>query len=287
MTVKDYYYLHFAELNPEKQFHFATRMKNYFKVHDFDDYLINNQPSTNISDIINNNNYSMVNNYDLRKPFFEKYQGIYGIEAALFRVHHLLIEYGIDLRNELVNLYPKDRLYEMADNLINDMDAIGILSTWAINTIYLTEELYPRGKNVIKEMSELVLSSDWDVSPTLLSYMYTHIIICASGFYIKNLANSKNKECLEKILKKCAKVINNNIDTISLDACVEFLVCCNLVGVQYPELRRKIDSICKDYRKNSPYLINYRRDKTPGSYFHTLNGAEHINALYIMSGLDS
>ena len=97
MTVKDYYYLHFAELSPEKQFHFATRIKNYFKVHDFDDYLINNQPSTNISDVINNNNYSMVNNHDLRKPFFEKYQGIYGIEAALFRVHHLLIEYGIDL----------------------------------------------------------------------------------------------------------------------------------------------------------------------------------------------
>lgn len=48
-----------------------------------------------------------------------------------------------------------------------------------------------------------------------------------------------------------------------------------------------IKEICDDFKQGSPYLINYRRDKTHGSYYHTLDGAEHINALYIMSGLDS
>ncbi|MDO5475431.1 MAG: hypothetical protein Q4F61_03575, partial [Candidatus Saccharibacteria bacterium] len=287
MTVKDYYYLHFTELSPKKRFHFATRMKNYLKVRDFDKYLKENQPSTNISEVINNNDYSGVNNYKSRKPFFEKYQGIYGMEAALFRVHHLLVEYDIDLRDELVNLCPKSRLYQMSDNLMQDKDAFGTLSTWAINMLYLTEELYPRGKNVIKEMADLALGLECDIDPTLLSYLYTHIIICASGFYIKDLARSKNKESIKKILEKCAELITENIDTISLDACVEFLVCCNLAGIDYPELRVKINEICEEYKKNSPYLINYRRDKTPGSYFHTLDGAEHINALYIMSGLDS
>ena len=287
MTVKDYYYSHFNELKPEKQFHFATIMKNYLKVHDFDEYFKNNRPSTDLSDIINNNDYSEVNNYKLRRPFFEKYQGIFGIEATLFRVHHLLVEYNIDLRDELEGLCSRTHLFEMSDNLIKDRAAFGVLSTWAINIIYLTEELYPRGKNVIREMAELALSSDWDTDPTLLSYLYTHIIICASGYYTKDLSDSEDRELLGEILERCAQLIDKNIDTISLDACVEFLVCCNMVGVEYPELRSKIGEICREYRKGSPYLINYRRDKTPGSYYHTLNGAEHINALYIMSGLDS
>lgn len=89
------------------------------------------------------------------------------------------------------------------------------------------------------------------------------------------------------MLKKCSEVIDKNIDTISLDAGVEFLVCCNLVWVEYDKQKYMIKEICDDFKQGSPYLINYRRDKTHGSYYHTLDGAEHINALYIMSGLDS
>lgn len=288
MSVKNYYYSHFLELTPEKQFHFATRIKNYFKVHDFDEYLKDNCPSTDIEAVISDNDYSKVNNLELRKPFFEKYQGLYGIEAALFRVHHLLVEYGIDIRDDFLRVCPADKLYELSDNLLQDKEAFKILSTWVVNTTYLTEELFPRGINVIQILSEMALDLDPDsTEPTLLSYLYTHIILCESGFYTKELKNSENLELMKQLLEKDSLVITKNIDTISLDACVEFLVCCNMTGVEYPELRDKIATICDEFKKDSPYLINYRRDKTPGSYFHTLNGAEHINVLYIMSGLDS
>ena len=287
MTVREYYYKHFSELNSDKQFHFATRIKNYFKTHDFDEYFKNNRPNSDVAKIISNNDYSRVSNLQLRKPFFEKYPDLYGVEAALFRVHHLLAEYGLDLRDKFLELYPKKQLYNLSDNLIQDEEAFKILSTWAINAIYLTEELFPRGENVIKRMSEMALNLDLDsTNPTILSYLYTHIILCESDFYTKNLMNSENLELMKQLLKKCAEVINKNIDTMSLDACVEFLVCSNMVGVDYPDLRAKIAEICTEFRKNSPYVINYRRDSTPGSYFHTLNGAEHINVLYIMSGLD-
>lgn len=288
MSVKDYYYSHFSELNPDKQFHFATRMKNYFKVHDFDDYLKNNQPSTNIAEIISNNDYSMVNNLALRRPFFEKYQGLFGIEAALFRVHHLLAEYAIDTRDDFLKKCPKEKLYKLTDDLLNDTEAFKTLSTWVVNTVYLTEELFPRGINVAQRLSEMALELDpSSTDPTLLAYLYTHIILCESGFYTKELKNSENLELMKELLHRCSLVVDEHIDTISLDACVEFLVCCNMIGVDYPELRGKIAAICDEFKKDSPYLINYRRDKTPGSYYHTLNGAEHINALYIMSGLDS
>lgn len=287
MTSREYYYQHFSELNPDKKFHFATRIKNYFKVSDFDEYLKNNRPSTDLAEIFKDNDFSKVNNYSLRKPFFEKYDGIYGIEAALFRVHHLLVEYNLDTRAEFLRICSKDKLYKLADKLLADDEALRVLSTWAVNVIYLTEELFPRGKDVIREMSEWALRLDKkNVDSTLLSYLYTHIFLCESGFYSRDVLESKNLGLLRRLIQECAKVIEDNIDTISLDAAIEFLVCCNMADVSYPELKIKIAKICKEFKKGNPYLINYRRDKTPGSYFHTLNGAEHINVLYIMSGLD-
>lgn len=288
MSVKDYYFEHFSELAPEKKFHFATRMKNYLKTDYFDEYLKENRPSTELKSVLANNDFSRVAKYDLRKPFFEKYSGIYGVEATLFRIHHLLFEYSVDTRNEFKRLYSLQTLYNMADDLLADNEALKFLSTWAINTIYLTEEIFPRQRDVIRCLAEFANSIDAEaLDATLFVYLCTHIIICDTGFYLKSLQESANLELLKRLLEKCAIAINTNIEIISLDACIEFLVCCNMAGVEYNEQKNMIKRICDDFKKDSPYLINYRRDKTVGSYFHTLNGAEHINALYIMSGLDA
>ena len=280
--------MHFAELSPSKQFHFATRMKNYFKTTEFDGFLRENKPSAELTEILSNNDPSRVLNFEKRKPWFEKYPEVYGVEAALFRVHHLLVEYNQDVRADFLNLYPAKKLYQLSDDLLNDEEALKVLSTWAINTICLTEELFPRGKNPVGKLAEFALElNPENANATLFVYLCTHIIICESGFYTKDLAKSKNLDLLKALLKKCAEVIDDNVDTISLDAMVEFLVCCNLVGVDYPKQKDQIKKICDDFRKNSPYLINYRRDKISGSHLYTLDGAEHINALYIMSGLDA
>ena len=287
MTAKEYYYIHFNELSSDKQFHFATRMKNFLGVRDFDVFLQEHQPSTDLAPILKNDDYSKINNAALRAPYFKKYKGLYGVEAALFRVHHLLKEYGIDAREDFCKLYGREKLYNLADDLMTDEDALAVLSTWAVNAICLTEELFPRGKNVVAELAEWALEPADATEPTLAVYLYTHIILCESEFYTKRIQKSKNLELLKKLLEKSAEVVADSIETISLDAALEFLVCSKMVGVKYGKLEAKIDAICKEFRKDSPYLINYRRDKTPGSYFHTLDGAEHINALYIMSGLDS
>ena len=60
MSVKEYYCEHFSELSPEKQFHFATRMNNFFKAHDFDDYLKQNKPSADIMGVMASKDYSRV-----------------------------------------------------------------------------------------------------------------------------------------------------------------------------------------------------------------------------------
>lgn len=287
MTVKEYYYRNFDNLAPDKQFHFATRMKNYLGESSFDGFLREHQPNNDLADLLQNNDYSKVNRIELRKPYFEKYEDLYGVEATLFRIHHLLKEYNTDTRATFCELYGQKRLYKLVDDLLEDKDAIEVLSTWAVNVICLTEELFPRGQNVVAQLAEWALGLANSSDPTLVVYLHTHIILCESEFYTKRITNSKNLELLKKLLAKSAEIITDTIDTISLDAALEFLVCCKMAGVHYARLEQWIDEICREYKKDSPYLINYRRDKTPGSYYHTLDGAEHINALYIMSGLDN
>ena len=287
MSVREYYYKHFNELSSDKQFHFATRMKNIFGVHDFDEYLKQNKPSADVTILLVNKDYSMVTNLSARKPFFEKYPDLYGIEAALFRVHHLLKEYSDNIKDILIDSYPLDKLYKLSDDLFDDKEALVILSSWAINTICLTEELFPRNNNVIVKLTKWVLRSNFEkIDASLAVYLCTHIVICESEFYTKDVKESPNHELMVKLLRKCRDLIHKNIGTVLLDSCIEYLVCCKLIGVPDEELEERINAICKECLQRSPYLIDYRRDNTPDSYYHSLDGAEHINALYIMSGLD-
>lgn len=281
MSVRDYYYQHFDELDSYDQFHFASRIKNYFKTHDFDDYFKQNVLDQDLAPIFANNDYSKVNNAAERKPYFDKYPNLYAIEAALFRVNHLLNEWGIDIRDQFLQYEPKASLYALCDALLADDGAIATLSTWAVNVICLTEYLFPRGKNVVKQLSEKALQLNFP-NPLLAIYLYTHIIICDTIFYTRPV-NPDNKELFVALLDRCAEIITQNFDDLILDVRIEFLVCANLVGKDYPELRQKIQAECAQILSSQPFITDPRRPKSR----HTLSRAEHTNVLYIMSGLDT
>lgn len=282
MSVRDYYYAHFEELQPDKKFHFATRIKNYFHCDDFQEYFRNNMPSTDLHALLENNDFSHVNNVEVRRPFFLKYNQLYGIDAALFRINHLLNEYHVDLRADFLQLISLERLYKLADDLMVDNAAIVTLSTWAVNVVCLIETLYPRHSNVIKELAEnsLAFESDFkNVDPLLIIYLYTHIILCDSNFYTRPVTERK---LARKMLEHCSKIIEDNFEQLILDVRIEFLVCSNMVDVAYPELRSRIAAECRRNLDHNPYLIDSRRPKS----YYSLNGAEHTNVLFIMSGLD-
>ena len=280
MTVREYYYQHFDELFPDKQFHFATRIKNYFHTDDFRDFFASYMPSQDLAALLADNDFSHVNKIDIRRPYFEKYSCLYGIDAALFRVNHLLKEYNVDLREKLLEPVPLERLYDLADALIDDDGAILALSTWAVNVICLTEVLFPRGKNVVQELAQKSLRYDVATAdPLLLIYLYTHIILCDSHFYTRPVTELN---LAHQMLDRCAEIITNNFDSLILDVRIEFLVCANLSHTDYPELRARIAAECRKNLSSNAYLVDLRRPKS----YHTLDGAEHTNVLYIMSGLD-
>ena len=52
---KQTYIERFSELSEVKRFHFDTRLKNFQKDSEFADYLQNNIPPADLSEILNNN----------------------------------------------------------------------------------------------------------------------------------------------------------------------------------------------------------------------------------------
>ena len=279
MTVREYYYQNFDKLTNDKKFHFATRIKNYFGSHDFDHFFAVYMPSTDLKAIYDNNDYTKVNRVELRQLFFEKYDHLFAIEAMLFRVMHLLHEYNLDLREDFIKIVPLDDLYKLADDLLSDDEAIMVLSTWAVNVICLTETLFPRGQNVVKILAEKSLNLEVR-DPLLSVYLYTHIIICDSEFYVKPVAE---KALAKKMLDKTLEIVNNHPSQLILDLQIEFLVCANMVGVDYPAFRQQVAAECSQILASSPFLFDTRAPKAR----QTFDGAEHTNVLYIMSGLDS
>ena len=298
MTVRDYYTKHFNELTPETQLHFATRLKNWYKTAEFDDFLEENEPSSDLDEIFHNNN-STSNNLELRKPYLEKYKGILGIEATLCRVNHMLNEYQKDVRRDLQALISKEDLYDLSDRLLSDDAALVTLSTYAVNTICLTEILFPRQIDVFALLAQKALHFSGD--PTLLTYLATHILICDTAFYHRPIT-SANLPIYQSLLVKYVKLISQNLTPIPLDAKLEFLVVSKLVNsaknpsvnavkdhpATWPQaatgffpLAAKIQLECKASLQKSPYLIDPRMPHKAD-----LSSSEYRNTLYILSGLD-
>lgn len=276
MTVEEYYKKYFDELSSDKKYHFATRMKNWFKTSDYDEFLTQNEPSHDLLSILNNNDYSHVNFYEERKPYFEKYDGLYGLEATLFRVFHLLYEYDVDLREDFLNLYgDKEKLYKLCDELRSDDGAFFALTTYVINVVSLVEELFPRGIDVYQEMLEKSLSSTQDM---MKIYLYTHIMLCESRFYHEEI--NKHVDLYRQAMKSCDKIISDSFDEVSLDMKFEFLVCSRMNDYM-PSTREKIRY---EALENKDGFI---KDPRKAECLNTLNGAEHRNVLYIMSGLET
>ena len=275
MTVREYYTTHFNELSAKKQFHFATRIKNWFKTDQFDHFLANHELNRNLASVLANDDFSRVNYYAERKEYFEKYAGLYATEATLFNVLHLLQEYNIDLRDEFLELYGgREKLYALADALRSDGAAFFTLSSFAVNVIALTEEFFPRQIDVYAEMLEKALNVEQNEKSI---YLYTHILLCESRFYHREIL--QHQELYLRALNNCDRIIAEKYDDISLDIKFEFLVCTKMLNYH----SENEDKIRIEAQNNK---ANFVRDPRKPDRLNTFDGAEHRNVLYIMSGLD-
>lgn len=296
--ISDYYRENFDTLSDDKKFHFATRMSAWFD-DDFsntyieecrDKYIKSDKDiKIDLEDLLLNPPSAKINAAELREPFFNKYPDLRGLMLALFRVRHLLYVYNYDARHILKGLYPLSKMQKLVDDLSKDKDALRILSTYAINTIYLVDEILYKSDDrkidvryFIETGSEMSLDKPEDIQ--LLIYFYTHCIIGASNFYT-NEVSSRDLSLYKDMVIALDGIIKDNFNIVNLDNKFELLVCARITNTS-----TAIEPLVYEEAKQSISGDGFFTVDTVNSYKQSnktsLSDSEHRNVLLIMSSSD-
>lgn len=295
-TILDYYWAHFDELPFEKQFHFASRLylwnqdpvakQKLAELRPI--FTANDQPDSALHDVItlarNSSSHGSKNAAELRRPYFEKYPQLKAYVSGLFRLTFLQNIYSYDVRTVFFDEFPETDVRSFARELAADREAIAILSTHAINFLYLCSRVLCDESSAIAPEDFITIGrKQYDFSNPLhlqlYIYLYTHCIIGESQFYYRAIGQPAPYLTM---LTELEATIAQHYDSINLDNKFEFLVCCRQLGYAsslqdqiYQEAEISVSEL-------GSFLID-RHNGNPQTSNVTLDLSEHRNVLFIMS----
>jgi hypothetical protein len=292
--VRQYYLNNSHLLDNDKLFHFASRIAAWQgRPEAFDilrksyDFIV--QPNRNLSDVIselvNIPQIGKRNAHELRQPFFNKYPKLYGAHLALFRVRHLKSIYGIDARQALFNTISKTDLVNLEQALMKDDEAIKVLSTFAVNYIYLFERIVNENEESFSIQHFYNIGKSYDTDNIqhlqLLIYLYTHCIIGESNFYTRTITTDK-LTIYNQMLTDLERLINVHFERINLDNKLEFLVCARICNFPSELYKRIYDECKKSISPDGTFIID-THNQNAQTRRNDFVSSEHRNVLFIMS----
>lgn len=295
--IRQYYLNNFDQLPFDKQFHFASRLAAWADDSDcqahlasFRDQLVpaDHPISEDLIDLMTNLPDNPINAAEERAPYFTKYPELRGLMLALFRVRHLLTIYRVDARQDLVGIKPYAELHELSQDLSKDDNAVRVLSTYAINYMYLVENiLFDLHTGVINVDKLYALGDIYNLENKhdvlLLIYLYTHCIIGETNFYQQPVGPAR-AVTYRKMLDRIDEIIKEHFDDINLDNKLEYLVCCRIMGYETSLSERVYDECSASLSPDGTFLIDTLN--TAGQVTKTsFADSEHRNVLFIMSTL--
>lgn len=293
-----YYRRHFDEMPRDKQLHFASRIflwdSDSFgkeKLASLRSYVTDyGRPELALQTVYAEAKRTVYdgsqNSLKHRLQYFEKYPWVRPVSSTLFRLTFLDTIYGIDTRRTFSKLFPPDTLKTQFDRLLADPEALAMLSTQAINCLYLYNRVVLRDANhfspeLFLAVGENVYDLDDPIQLQLYIYLYTHCIIGESRFYARRLPD-RHKDIYRRMLAELEIVISDRFTQINLDNKFEFLVCCQLVGFQSQLVDRVETEAVHSVSKDGIYLVD-TLNSNPQSANLSFDLSEHRNVLYILS----
>lgn len=300
-SIYEYYRDHFAELTESKQLHFASRLalwsedkfgletlaeiRPYVTHHDNPAEALRSVYAEAQQTI----HHGSKNAAELRAPYFEKYPQLRAVAMVLFRLTFLKTIYGLDGKDTLYELFPKDQIDKLMQQLLADREALSILSTHAINVLYLYSRIVLEDDGLFDpalflEVGAQQYDLDNPIHLQLYIYLYTHCVIGESNFYARKLP-LKHLATYQKMMDELENYIDQNFTAINLDNKFEFLVCCKLAG-KTSRLENKIfEEAEQSVSPDGTFLIDMR-NTNPQTANITLDLSEHRNVLFIMADRD-
>jgi len=222
----------------------------------------------------------------LRDPYFQKYPEIRPLAMVLFRLTFLESLYGLDARATFFELFDRAEVESLFDRILADPQALAILSTHAINVLYLYHRAV-RGNDTSLDPAPFLTvgRTAYDFSDPiqlqLYIYLYTHCIIGESRFYARKLPE-RYLPVYRQMIAELEDSIADYFGDINLDNKFEFLTCCKLVGVE-SALREHIEAEAADSLSPDGTFLVDRHNNNPQTANSTLALSEHRNVLYILS----
>ena len=227
-----------------------------------------------------------------RQKYREIYQKIPQYNSILFKVLFAETLYGVDLRSIVRDIVSTEDLIQLHDALRADHDAIRVLSTHAMNYMYLLRYyLQDEGGNdrwmSPEEIEGLCEGYGAQVATGELSvqearkyqiYLLTHAIIGESQFYNRAVTDDK----YQALCRRIEQVITDAYFDVSLDNKCEFLVCAKLCG--YTTSLRPI--ILQEAESSRSWAGSFIVDAGAPGVRHNMRTSEHRNVLYVMSTQD-
>lgn len=292
--IQTHYFDNIAELPNDKQFHFATRMAAWYGDERAltllrqlrPEILPETMPLTEVfKEIINREQTGTRNAHERRQPYFTAYPDLYGVHLALFRLRHMKVVYGVDARESFFAIFPETQLRKLCDSLLTNEDAVRNLSTFAINTLYLTRSTALPGYSLsIEQLLEIGtrgydLTNNEDIQ--LLIYFYTHCIIGESNFYTLPIP-VETLPTYTTMLQKLESIIEQSYKQINLDNKLEFLVCARICNYSSGLAQRIYDECESSISPEGTFLIDVHNSNIQQDRM-SFEKSEHRNVLYVMS----
>ncbi len=299
-TIYHYYLSHFDELPFDKQFHFASRL--YLWSYDpaardllagfRAEFTASDQPALALAQVrtaaLETAGHGSKNASQLRQPYFDRYPELKTNVMLLFRTNFMDTLYNVDGRPALTELVDMVAMQQLYEQLQADSDAVAILSTHAVNFMYLYQKLINEATGMPDpELFWQVGQSYYDLANPihlqLLIYLYTHCIIGESLFYARAIPEL-HLPIYRRMIEQLEQIIGAQFGAINLDNKCEFLVCCRLVGYESKLASRIYSEAERSVSNNGSFIID-RHNTNPQQANVDSASSEHRNVLLIMSSL--
>lgn len=299
-NIRDYYMTHLGDLTEEKQFHVCSRLAAWNKdeqalawLRDYKKKYVPD-PCTKTSlqavlqKLIDNPPEMPANAAALRNAYFEQYSWVRGLELALFRVRHWLEIYGVDARPALFEIVSRRQLLAYKQQLLQDEEAMRMLSTYAINYIYLVERvILERTDNEAIDTTQLAAigggyRTDDILHLQLLVYYYTHCVIGETNFYARDIPPLLLPAYLQ-MLQKVDAIIDEHFENLSLDTKLEFLVCARLCGYEAGVEPDIMSECSQSISFDGTFLVDTHNAFAGRDTKKTFSASEHRNVLFVMA----
>lgn len=218
-----------------------------------------------------------------RMEFFVKYPTLEPALALLFKNLFAKKIYNIDLRPLIKKIVDDDELLTLKQHLENDEAALRVLSTHALNYLYLLEFYLGEEISPVNPEKYLRVGSSYSNRTLKLQlYFFTHCIIGASRFYSEKI-NGRDLPIYIEMLKISERIIAEHFQEISLDNKFEFLVCARLCEFS-PSIENEISQEADlSLSPDGNFLIDTQNKTAAPNERNDFLGAEHRNVLFIMS----